>query len=355
MPLRSSLMRSAGKLFGVFDDEDLDLRGKEIDANVPPPPPPSDLSGGTAYDNPGGARKYIRFIANGSLVIADEEAVCDILVIGGGGAGGSYMPGQYAGGGGGAGGVRWCPNITLPIGTYPVQVGEGGVKGDPYLTPNVGGSYPPADNGSSGGGAGASSIFNPGDANSVPAITATGGGGGGYAGSTAAGPGGSAGGGSYTDPPGAKAPYNGNTGGDEPRADPVKEGGPNVPTGRGPQPSWGCCGGGGAGDVNGTLSPIPLQNGVPGITLPGMGSPGDPWLTPAGNVFGGGGGGSSYKSAGGSGEGGPGGGGDANPTGTPGEQWTGGGGGGGGTGAGGNGGDGVIYIATPPANTVNPA
>ena len=345
-------MRSAGKLFGVFDNEDLDLRGKEIKANVPPPPPPSDLSGGTAYPNPTGTSKYIKFIANGTLTIADEDAVCDILVVGGGGAGGSYLPGQYAGGGGGAGGVRWCPSITLPIGTYPVQVGEGGVKGDPSLPPYAGGSYPPADAGSSGGGGGASSIFNPGDGNSIPAITGTGGGGGGSAGNSFQGDGGSAGGCSYS--PGVEE-LAGNAGGDEPRANPVKEGGPNFPTNRSPASGgWNCTGGGGAGDVDGD-SPEPRKGGIIGITLPGMGSPGDPWLPPAGNIFGGGGGGASYKSAGGLGEGGPGGGGDAGPTGNPGEDYTGGGGGGGGQGDGGNGGVGVVYIVTPSDNTVNPA
>ena len=46
----------------------------------------------------------------------------DILIVGGGGAGGQYM-----GGGGGAGGVVYATNLTLPIGTYSVRVGRGGI------------------------------------------------------------------------------------------------------------------------------------------------------------------------------------------------------------------------------------
>jgi len=46
---------------------------------------------------------------------------CDILIVGGGGAGGNMY-----GGGGGAGGVVYAVNITLPQGTYKINVGAGG-------------------------------------------------------------------------------------------------------------------------------------------------------------------------------------------------------------------------------------
>ena len=46
----------------------------------------------------------------------------DILIVGGGGAGGEWM-----GAGGGAGGVVYAVNQTLPIGTYSVRVGRGGI------------------------------------------------------------------------------------------------------------------------------------------------------------------------------------------------------------------------------------
>ena len=346
MPLRSSLMRSAAKLFRVFDDEDLDLRGKTLEYNFIPTPP-SELSGGTAF--PSTPASYIRFQSPGTFEVAGSPCTVDILVIGGGGGGGSFNPGAYAGGGGGGGGVRWCPGIALAVGTYPVVVGDGGT-GD---GPGGNAPSPPYDGGppAQPKGGGTSSIFNPGDGNSVPAITATGGGAGGFAGDSGQGDGGSGGGCSYS-PGGSEA--DGNLGGDEPRANPVKEGGPSFPTQRGPQPSGGCCGGGGAGDVDG-LSPLPRQNGVAGHTIPQMGSPGDPWLPPAGNVFSGGGGGASYKSQGGLGEGGPGGGADAANAGNDAADYSGGGGGGGGKYGGGDGGHGVIYIVTTPANPVSPA
>jgi hypothetical protein len=54
-----------------------------------------------------------------------ESFACDILLVGGGGGGGS----SYQGGGGGGGGYVYLQNLTLPIGTYNVNVGNGGVAG----------------------------------------------------------------------------------------------------------------------------------------------------------------------------------------------------------------------------------
>jgi hypothetical protein len=54
-----------------------------------------------------------------------ESFACDILLVGGGGGGGY----SYLGGGGGGGGYVYLQNLTLPIGTYNVNVGNGGVAG----------------------------------------------------------------------------------------------------------------------------------------------------------------------------------------------------------------------------------
>ena len=51
-----------------------------------------------------------------------QDTLCDILIVGGGGAGGTYI-----GGGGGGGGVLYITNCTIPVGTYNIQVGKGGV------------------------------------------------------------------------------------------------------------------------------------------------------------------------------------------------------------------------------------
>ena len=299
---------------------------------------PVSMSGGTAFGPvtiDGAERMVCRFRSPGTLTIAAGDAPsARILVVGGGGAGGSYNPGAYGGGGGGGGGVRYVPSISLTEGTYPITVGDGGTGGNPWSTPKDGGA--PAQP----KGGGTSSIFNPGNGNSVPAITGTGGGAGGVGGGFG-GDGGSGGGASYPGPHDAS----GNAGGNEPRANPTSEGNPSETNKAGTGTRYHCGGGGGAG----ASSPTPWQNGASGITLPGVGSPGDPWLPPAGNIFSGGGGGSSYKETDGNGSGGPGGGGNA--PGSDGTEYSGGGGGGTGTpsGNGGDGGFGVVYVIVPKA------
>ena len=307
---------------------------------------PVSMTGGTAFGPvtiDGAERMVCRFRSPGTLTIAAGDAPsARILVVGGGGAGGSFNPGAYGGGGGGGGGVRYVPSISLPAGTYPISVGDGGTGGNPYSSPGNGGT--PAQP----KGGGTSSIFNPGDANGVPAITATGGGGGGVGG-TSGNPGGSGGGKSYPGGGGA-----GRAGGEEPRANPTHEGNPSsVNKSSTSSGSYGCGGGGGA---NPTHPNKPYQRGNPGLALPGVGSPGDPWLPTAGNEFGGGGGGSSYKETDGNGAGGPGGGGDA--PGNDGAEYSGGGGGGIGSpnGVGGDGGYGTVYVIIPKieVNVANP-
>lgn len=99
----------------------------------------------------------------------------DIIMVAGGGGGGDDQPGAYAGGGGGAGGVRFIPELELSVNQFPLGVGAGG------------------SNASNGG----PTIFNPGDANGVPAIDCHGGGHGGAGGGGGGNPGGCGGGKDY--------------------------------------------------------------------------------------------------------------------------------------------------------------
>ena len=98
-----------------------------------------------------------------TLTVSNAPITLDILLVGGGGGGGAY----YAGGGG-AGLVVWGRDIELPTGTYPMEVGEGGL-----CSANRGG-YPTADY-EWGGTPGYATTFAGGTGY---ALTATGGGGG---------------------------------------------------------------------------------------------------------------------------------------------------------------------------------
>jgi len=54
-----------------------------------------------------------------------ESTLCDILVVGGGGGGGY----SYSAGGGGGGGYVYLQNISVPSGSYNINVGSGGAGG----------------------------------------------------------------------------------------------------------------------------------------------------------------------------------------------------------------------------------
>ena len=54
----------------------------------------------------------------------DNPTEYDILIVGGGGGGSGGL-----GGGGGAGGIAYISNATLEIGTYTINVGNGGIGG----------------------------------------------------------------------------------------------------------------------------------------------------------------------------------------------------------------------------------
>ena len=191
-PFKSSLAKSAGKLFGVFKERDLSLRGATQSTRFKGPAPIS-ATGGTK-STPGNGYVYHVFTSPAdtpapyTFQVTAGKADLNVLVVGGGGGGGGKYGGSAGGGGGGAGLVhdRLLPDINP--GTYPITVGAGG----------LGNTYP-------------GSAPNPGDdtvwnapGTSTPALTAAGGGagGGGPAPHHNGLPGGSGGGNAYTDPAG---------------------------------------------------------------------------------------------------------------------------------------------------------
>ena len=103
MPFKSSLMRSAGKLFGVSNQEDLDLRGKTAETRWIAP---ITSTGGTIIND--GTTRYHVFLADGTFTCDQQVSGAKILLIGsgarGGGGGGHWKASPAVGGGGGAGG-----------------------------------------------------------------------------------------------------------------------------------------------------------------------------------------------------------------------------------------------------------
>ena len=185
-PFKSSLARSATKLFGVFNQTDLSLRGATQISRVPPP---FEASGGDINGaEPGDGYRYHLYSTTGSpaTFVMPESHDIEVLLIAGGGSGGAFGPPNGAGGGG-AGGVVHHTQLTAS-GTLTITVGAGG--GNQALSSKADG----AD----------STIVSP----AGPwTITAKGGGAAGFYG-TAGNPGGSGGGGGgygggYPDPPGA--------------------------------------------------------------------------------------------------------------------------------------------------------
>jgi len=192
MPFRSSLVRSAGKLFGVFREADLSLRGAVQSSRVVIVP--FSATGGTK-STPGNGYTYHVFTsptiapAPHTFEVTTGGSAINLLVVAGGGGGGGKYGGSAGGGGGGAGVVhdRLLPNFA--VGTYPITVGCGG----------LGNTYPATGPGDPGG----DTVWNsPGTG--TPALTAAGGGAGGggphiYHNGL---PGGSGGGNAYSDPTG---------------------------------------------------------------------------------------------------------------------------------------------------------
>ena len=80
-PFKSSLARSAGKLFGVYRERDLSLRGfvQSVKTIIP-----FSASGGSV-STPGDGYKYHDFTSSGSFVVSGEATTLEVLLQGGGG------------------------------------------------------------------------------------------------------------------------------------------------------------------------------------------------------------------------------------------------------------------------------
>ena len=315
-PLKSSLARSAGKLFGVFREQDLSLRGA-VQSNRVIIPSNKIIATGGDTSTPGDGYKYHVFTSPATSpaphqfqITAGEDDI-NVLIVGGGGGGGGKYGGSAGGGGGGAGVVHDRLLPDLGPGTYPISVGAGG----------LGNTYPDT----SAGNPGDDTVWNA-PANGTPTLTAAGGGagGGGPAPHHNGLPGGSGGGNAYTDPDGNNR-SNGT-------GDTYPGSGPTIS----PSNGWGSDGGiadagspraaGGGGGAGAVGADGPSLGGGVGIEIS--------WVLPSHGdtkFFGGGGGGGYYPGAGTGGAGGNGGGGNGGPGPTPasnGQASTGGGAGG---------------------------
>ena len=156
-PFKSSLAKSASKLFGLSNQSDLSLRGatQSIREEVLP----FEASGGTKIptSDAGNGYTYHVFLygTSDNFVVNSGSKDVEVLIVAGGGGGAwSY----YSGGGGGGGCVSGTTNCT--VGTYPITVGDKGLDSPPG-SPNTAGQH--ATNGGN-------SAFN--------SVTALGGGGG---------------------------------------------------------------------------------------------------------------------------------------------------------------------------------
>ena len=319
-PLKSSLTRSVGKLFGIYKDTDLSLRGDTSGSRfVPPPFRAIAATGGDAVFTSDGY-KYHVYTTTGSpqpfnVTDAGQSTNIEYLIIAGGGGGADRGNGA---GGGGAGGVLGygmeLPStahqgglVTVTIQDYALVVGSGGQGA-------------PANSGGEGAGS-----------NGTPSTafgkTAVGGGGGGQNNVPApGGDGGSGGGGDDTVPAGAGHNYPG----------PTQQGFPGGVIGGG----TGGGGGGGASGAGqaGNASPNPGGGGI-GIGFSWCPSSyGDTGPDGSKRYFAGGGQGGQSPS----GSGGYGGGGNKDSNG---QSNTGGGAGSGyDGGSGGTGGSGIIFV-----------
>jgi len=226
-PFKSTFVKSAGKLFGVFNQKDLSLRGEEQTDRVK-----IEYGSGGTREIPGDGYAYHMFLTSGAFVITQNLDV-DWIVIAGGGSGGSGA-GAEGGGGGGAGGYRTGTTEPLTPGEYTITVGDGGLYPEAQGGPSTFASYT-----STGGGRGG---LNPSGSN----VGNPGGSGGGSRGAGSPKPGGSGIGGQGSNGGGCAHRYPGSGGGGKGGS------GNNVGTG-------------GAGSANPTWS-IPPSYGTPGPT-----------------------------------------------------------------------------------------
>ena len=327
-PLKSSLAKSAGKLFGVFRDRDLSLRGVVQSTRFFIPPvlaTGGNQTGGPSALAPGNGYKYHTFTSNGTLVVSQGGTI-EVLIVAGGGGGGDYSDTGNAGGAGGAGGLVHHSALGVGAGSYPIVIGDGGPD-----NPSPNGTYIGA---------------NGGDSTAFGMTAKGGGGGGGYTSDGQAGGSGGGGVGSGTaNQTSQNVPF-------QPNPDFSQFGN----DGGGGDSNAGDFGGGGGAGGAGSPNPGGGPGGPGGV---GKQYPqftgnlfGVPGLNPFNGYFAGGGGGGNYPS-GAPAPGGLGGGGGPNnnpqtPTDTqpiPGTDGTGGGGAGGSlNNSGGTGGKGIVII-----------
>ena len=84
-PFKSSLARSAGKLFGVFRESDLSLRGFDQSDRTPPPTPITASGGNVNALAPGNGYKYHTFTSPGTFTVASGANNIQLLIVAGGG------------------------------------------------------------------------------------------------------------------------------------------------------------------------------------------------------------------------------------------------------------------------------
>ena len=126
-PIKSSLARSVGKLFGVSKDTDLSLRG-DVQITRRVVAPSFKASGGTKVNGSDGFTYHIFQKGNTDTFsiteLAEGSNTVEVLLIGGGGGGG-----KQHGGGGGAGALYHNPSYPVPAtADYTVTIGAGGAS-----------------------------------------------------------------------------------------------------------------------------------------------------------------------------------------------------------------------------------
>jgi hypothetical protein len=135
-PIKSSLVKSAGKLFGVFNQQDLSLRG-DVQSNRTKVA--FSASGGNVADGlePGNGYKYHTFTTPGTLTLSGPTTALEVLMVAGGGGGGSANSpsGTDGGAGGGAGGLIYVPGYEFSPGDHSISIGSGGTGAPLPSTP----------------------------------------------------------------------------------------------------------------------------------------------------------------------------------------------------------------------------
>ncbi len=302
MPFKSSLMRSAGKLFGVSNQEDLDLRGKTAETRWIAP---ITSTGGTIIND--GTTRYHVFLADGTFTCDQEVSGAKILLIGSGARGGG---GRAGSGGGGAGGVFYSSNGTIPAAPHSFTVADiSPATGEPH--PGRPGEFYGAKGGDTtafgltalAGGGGDGAFYT----DAPTALKNGGSGGGGGVGYPSTGYSGGAAQGSTTTNPFGEFTFYGNDGG---------QGNPYTPP-----TTYAGAGGGGSGGAGGDGSPTDAGDGGAGQAFPEFPAPviapaipspvRSDWTSavgPTGTFAGGGGGGCTSGSDGNQGSGSAGGG-----------------------------------------------